>query len=118
MNFAFFFAGIDFTRFVLFLAHPSRPGPWPLKASSYGILSTFPDYLSDDRAFLQIRITGEALLEVSVFATGCGPRFTERKVAQVLEGGRSLVLWVLASGRARRKSAGLALVGWLVGRLG
>ena len=43
--------------------------------------------------------------------------FGERKVAQVLEGGRSLVLWVLASGPAHRKSAGLAglqvgLAGW------
>ena len=39
-------------------------------------------------------------------------------MAQVLEGGRSLLLWVLALGH--RKSAGLAglLVGWLVGRLG
>ena len=35
---------------------------------------------------------GGPSIEVSVFATGCGPRFGERKVAQVLEGGRSLVL--------------------------
>ena len=48
-------------------------------------------------------------------------------MAQVLEGGRSLVLWVLASGRALRKSAGwlacwlvgwwqVGLIGWLAGR--
>ena len=37
-------------------------------------------------------------------------------MAQVLEGGRSLVLWVLASGRALQvgRTGGL-LVGWLVG---
>ena len=36
-------------------------------------------------------------------------------MAQVLEGGRSLVLWVLASGRAPQVGRTGWLVGWLVG---